>query len=70
MGIEAMQNERKRGERWAKGIAMSDVHALIDAMVLDDFDWRDWFDERPSAPFLNAAFNAAQYREEMVGYEG
>lgn len=69
MSIETIQAEKKRGASWAKGMAMSDVHAFIDALVLDDFDWRDWFDSRPSAPFLNAAFSEAQYREEMVGYE-
>lgn len=68
MGIEAMASERKRGASWAEGLYMSDVHALIDAMVLDEFDWRDWFDAKPSAPFLSGAFDAAQSREEMAGY--
>lgn len=66
MGIEQMRNERTRGTRWAKSLAMDDVHMLVDAMVLGEFDWRDWLDERPSAAFVNAAFATAQLREEMA----
>lgn len=69
MGIEAMHKDRARGERWAKDLPMDHVHAILDAMILGEFDWRDYFDSKPSAPFLNAAFNAAQYREEMAGYD-
>ncbi len=69
MGIEAMRQERNRGESWAKGLCSSDLHAFIDALVLGEFDWRDWFDTRPSAPFVNSAFTTAQLREEFVGYE-
>lgn len=68
MGIEVMQSERKRGEKWAKDLPMEHVYAIVDAMVLGEFDWRDWFEARPSPVFLNAAFNVAQHREEMAGY--
>lgn len=64
MSIEQIQNERKRGRKWAKALAMSQIHTLVDAMVLGDFDWREWLDAKPSAVFLNAAFTEAQYREE------
>lgn len=59
------RNDRARGERWARELDMDRVHALIDALVLDDFDWREWLDERPSSTFISAAFDEAQYREEM-----
>ncbi len=64
MSIEQMQTERKRGAKWAKSLPMDCVHAVVDAMVLGEFDWRDWLDTKPSAVFLNAAFTEAQHREE------
>ena len=60
-----MGNERKAGEKWARELDMDRVHALIDALVLDDFDWREWLDEKPSNAFISAAFDECQYREEM-----
>lgn len=64
MSIQEMQSERNRGAKWARDLSMDAVHAIIDAMVLGDFDWREWLDNRPTAVFLNAAFSEAQYREE------
>ena len=60
-----INQDRKSGERWARELDMDRVHALIDALVLGDFDWREWLDEKPTNAFISAAFDEAQYREEM-----
>jgi hypothetical protein len=58
------RNDRQRGERWARELGLDQCHALIDALVLGDFDWREWLDDKPSNAFVSAAFDEAQYREE------
>lgn len=63
--INGLKNERNRGASWVEGMSMEQVHAFMDAMVLDDFDYREFgLDTKPTSAFLNAASDAAQYREE------
>ncbi len=65
MSGEERRRERSRGEKWAKALSSRDVHDFVDQQVLGDFDWRDWFEKKQSSAFINGAFDAAQYREEM-----
>jgi hypothetical protein len=61
---ERMQ-ERERGSEWAKSLHITDVWVFVDQNVLGDFDWRDWFNSKPTGAFISAAFEHCQYREEM-----
>jgi hypothetical protein len=36
---------------------------LADALVLGDFDWRDWFDDKPSKDFLRGFTDEAMHRD-------
>jgi hypothetical protein len=59
--------ERAAGARWAQQLPLHLVYQFVDAAVLGELDWRDWFDARPSRAFLAGAFDAAQHREETDG---
>lgn len=65
MSHETARKERAAGARWADTLRREDLHQFVDDLVLDVFDWRDWFERRPSSAFMNGAFDRAQYREEM-----
>lgn len=45
--------EHDRARRWWAQLSPHDRWELGDQFVLGDFDWRDWFDERPTGTFLN-----------------
>jgi len=61
-----MSAERDRGKRFARSLNPRERGDFIDALVLGDYDWRDWFHERPHGAFLNAAFAEAQFLEEVT----
>jgi hypothetical protein len=65
MSQQEIQRERKLGAKWAQELPMEYVHAFIDAMVLGEFDALEFgFEDKPSGPFLSAAFDTAQNIEE------
>lgn len=37
---------------------------LADALVLGEFDWRDWFEDKPSKEFLRGFTDEAMYRDQ------
>lgn len=39
---------------------------IADALVLGCFDWRDWFEEKPSAEFIRALDAELRYWEETL----
>lgn len=63
-----IQADRRRAAQWVKALSLVQVHDLLDAMILGSFDWRDYFDDKPTSAFINAAFDEAQYREESESF--
>jgi hypothetical protein len=61
--LKQRQREQARAVTWARGLGHG-LHDFIDQLVLGDFDWRLWFEDRPTSAFLNAAFDEAQRIEE------
>lgn len=55
---------RAAGRRWIADRSLSEVGAILDAMILGDFDWRDWFADPPPKGFRAGAYDAAREREE------
>jgi hypothetical protein len=51
----------------AKQLHPVDRSAIIDAMVLGNFDWRDWTDRKPPPGYLNALFDELIMLEEIEG---
>jgi len=50
--------EYGRGVRWFRRLPYQERNVLGDQLVLGDFDWRDWFEEKPSAAFLRGVDDA------------
>lgn len=49
---EAYRKSRALGKTWFESLSSCDKDAIGDALVLGDFDWMDWFVDKPSAAFL------------------
>lgn len=58
MTVRQATAERKRGRDWFFGLDNLARGELGDALVLGDFDWREWLTTKPSAAFLNGADDA------------
>ena len=56
-----MTADRYRGRAWARALSSSEVGMLADALVLGEFDWRDWFLDKPSKEFLRGASDEAMH---------
>lgn len=65
LSVRDAMREREKGRKWARGLQMYDVHQFLDQNVLGDYDWREWFDKKPTGVFVNAAFDECQFREEL-----
>lgn len=64
-----IKQEQKRARHWVRTLGPDQIFALVDALVLGDFDWREWLDTQPTKVFVSAAFTEAQHREELeIGY--
>ena len=59
--LEKIAKERKEARKWVESLDRSMLGAWIDAHVLGDYDWCDWFTDKPSSVFVNEAFHHAQY---------
>ena len=66
MNIRTREKEQSRGKTWFNSLSSSDKFSLGDQLVLGEFDWRDWFDSKPSSIFMNAV-EAARMHWEIVG---
>lgn len=64
MGLKE-EKELARGKAWARDLMMCDVSVLADAFVLGDFDWMDWFDDKPSGRFLRGVADEVMHRDEV-----
>jgi len=55
MALTARQRDRERSKARAafRELSPRDRSELQDQLVLDDFDWRDWFHAKPSSVLLN-----------------
>jgi hypothetical protein len=63
--LDRIARERQQARTWIDSLDSATRAMWLDAHVLGDFDWRDWFPHhRPSRTFINEAFQHAQYREE------
>lgn len=51
--IRGVARERARAREWFKSLDSLAKWDLGDQLVLGDFDWRDWFDDKPSGVFMN-----------------
>jgi hypothetical protein len=58
-----MSRERYRGRAWARAMSDRDVDLWQTAMVLGDWDWRDWFVDKPSKDFVRGASDEIEYRD-------
>ena len=56
--VRARAAERQRAKEWFESLPLLERWRLGDELVLDTFDWRDWFDAKPTANFLRAIDDA------------
>lgn len=61
---ETIRKNRERGKRRARALHMSDVSTICDALVLGEFDWRDYFEDKPPPGFLSGFSDECFYREQ------
>lgn len=52
MNVRQAMRERARARSWFQGLRRDLKDALGDEFVLGTFDWRNWFDRRPTNVFL------------------
>ena len=55
---------RNNGSRWFEALDVQDRWRFSEETVMSLFDWRDWFDAKPSRDFLVGA-ETARVRWEM-----
>jgi hypothetical protein len=47
----AFDRARAQGREYAKGLSERDKDAMHTSMVLGEFDWMDWFEDKPAPGF-------------------
>jgi hypothetical protein len=57
-------SERDSARRFVASLSRSELFQLGDDLVLGCFDWREWFNTKPSAEFMNELDRQRQYAEE------
>ncbi len=62
--LEKIARERKAAKAWIESLDRSTLGLFIDALVLGDYDWRDFFTAKPSRAFIDEAFTHGQYLED------
>lgn len=67
MRTPTQDREYNRGRTWAKQKSLAEIGTFVDAMVLGDYDWRDWFSDKPSSMFLAGAVDEAENRDRYEG---
>ena len=50
---KASQHEREAAKRYWQSLDDGARWLLGDQLVLGEFDWRDWFERKPSSVFMN-----------------
>jgi hypothetical protein len=64
MNARETLRERNKARKWIASLTRKKLFELGDALVLGSFDWREWFDEKPSSVFLAEADIMRIFREE------
>lgn len=57
-------SEIVKAKRFVNSLHRSERWELNDRLVLGDFDWRDYFESRPTGTFLNAVADELSYQEQ------
>lgn len=57
--------DRQRGKRWAQGMTASEADQIDAARFGEEWDWREWLEEKPSAAFWQGVY--ATWRDEHPG---
>ena len=60
---DRIKRERAKGRRWFESLTHHEKWQLGDDFVLGTFEWREWFDTKPSSAFLRGAEDARLYWE-------
>lgn len=58
---------REEARKFVKGLSRQQLGELGDALVLGEFDWRDWLHEKPSGALLRAIDEERILAEEEGG---
>lgn len=61
--MSKQSSEAYRGRAAARALSSSETGNAADALVLGDFDWRDWFIDKPTKEFLRAWSDEVMYRD-------
>jgi hypothetical protein len=64
MSVADAMKEKKKAEKWFKGLSDREIGQIGDDLVLGEFDWRDWLDEKPSSAFKNKLMDLCNNYEE------
>lgn len=69
---EQRRRDETQGKDWFNSLSYDEKWELGDALVLGDFDWRDYaerwgWSRKPSGAFLRGADNARIHWEIMLG---
>ncbi len=59
-----MSGDAYRGRCEARALSSRDVGMAADALVLGDFDWRDWWIDKPSKEYLRAWSDEVMRRDQ------
>lgn len=59
----ARQQQREAGARWFRALQPEEAWQLGDDLVLGCFDWRDWFDAKPTPSFMRGVEDARIFWE-------
>lgn len=46
--VKTAKQETNRARQWIRELSLDQIHALLDALILGDFEWREWLENRPS----------------------
>ena len=63
--MDSPKREREKANRWFQDLDNWQKWELGDQLVLGEFDWREWFEAKPSATFMNA-IDSARINWEMM----
>lgn len=53
MTVRERMRDEERAKKWWAGLTDDQRWALGDALVLGEFDWREWFEHKESRAFMN-----------------
>lgn len=63
LGVRERAEQKTAGRTWFDGLGSGDKWNIGDALVLGTFEWIDWFERKPSAPFMHGVEDARMHWE-------